>query len=48
MNTPLPAPFDNPELREKLEEILVRYGVNDRVVHAPIYQIAHLIAPLTK
>ncbi len=48
MNEPVPAPFDNPELREKLEAILVRYGIDDRVVHAPIYQIAHLVASYLK
>ena len=48
MNEPLPAPFDNPELREKLEEYLIRKGIDDRVTHSVIYNLANIIAPYLK
>ena len=48
MTEPTPAPFDDAELREKLTHILTRYGVDDRVVHAPLYQIAQAVAPYLK
>lgn len=44
MKKELPAPFDNIDLCEKLDALLVRFGVDDRVTHAVVYQIAHLIA----
>lgn len=37
------APLDNTEFRNKLEEILIRYGVDYRVVHAPLHQIDELL-----
>ena len=43
MKKELPAPFDA-DLCEKLDALLVRYGVDDRVTHAVVYQIAHLVA----
>lgn len=38
-------PFNDPVVVDKLEDILIKFGVDDRRMHAILAQIADVIVP---